>query len=124
MIEQRSLFKLRVLDIRMKGEEPSRQLQHVVDVARLIRAAIYALSQLIRWSKIFVFTVTTGRVTVIVNHRIPKELSGNAIVLLAAVHILLQHTDHLRHLSVTVMSFQFIFATFERIQECLVIEMM
>src|SRR4026207_1160002 len=57
VIEQRSLLKLRVLDIWMNGKETARHLQHVVDIAGLIRPAVDALGELIRWSKIFILAV-------------------------------------------------------------------
>src|ERR1051326_7813383 len=124
VIEQRSLLKLRVLDIRMNREKTSRHLQQVVNVARLIRAAIHTLGQLIRWSKVFILAVTTGRVTVIVDDCVPEKLGRYAIVFVTTVVILLQHAEHLRYLRVSVLTFQLICQAFEWIQQGLLTEMM
>src|SRR5689334_7335814 len=108
----------------MNCEKTPRHFQHVVDVARLVRAAVDALGQLIGWSKVFILAVATGRVSVIVDYRVPKELRRRTVLFIAAVNILLQHAEHLRHVRVAVLSFQLVFATFERLKESFVIETM
>ena len=73
MIEQRALFKLGILHLRVDGEKTPRHLQHVVDVAALVGAPFDAIAKLVRWAKVFIASVAAGRVTVMQSHRVPEE---------------------------------------------------
>ncbi|HEX6718688.1 MAG TPA: hypothetical protein VF088_16395 [Pyrinomonadaceae bacterium] len=46
MIEQSSLFKLRIFDTGVNGEKTASHLQHVIDIARLVGPSVYALGEL------------------------------------------------------------------------------
>src|ERR1044072_8038437 len=124
VIEQRSLFKLRILDVGMNGKQTARHLQHVVDVAGLICSPVYALGELIGWSEVFVFAVPARGVCMIVDYCVPKELGRRAFRLLAGVNVLHQHSEHLRNLRVAMLSGEFIFAALEGIEKGVVIEAM
>src|SRR5262249_36789785 len=124
VIEQRSFFKLRILDIRMNGEETTRHLQHVVNIARLVGPSVHALRQLIRRSEVFVFAVSTSGVSVIVDNSIPKELGCRALGLLAGVDVLHQHSEHFWNLRIAMLPGELVFAAFERIEKRVVIEAM
>src|SRR5207245_666224 len=54
VIEQSALFKLGIFDVWMNREKASRHLEHVIDVAAFIGAAVHALAQLIGRAKVFV----------------------------------------------------------------------
>ncbi len=122
VIEQSSLVKLCILDVRMNSEETSSHLQHVIHIARFVGPSIHALRQLIGWSKVLVFAMSTRGVCVIVDDCIPKELGRRTVRLLAGVDVLHQHSEHFRNLCVAMLSGQLVFAAFEGIEKGVVIE--
>src|SRR5215813_2369241 len=124
VIEQCPFFILRILDVGLERKKRSRHFEHVVDVATLVRPAIDSFRQLIRRTEIFVFAVSARSVTMIVDHDIPKVLSGNSVAVVAGVQILFQHAQHLRHIRVTVLSGQLVFSTLEWIHKSVMIEVM
>src|SRR6185503_5814987 len=91
MIEQRSLFKLRILHLGLYREKLPRHLEHVVNVATLVRAAIDAFAQLVRWSKVFILAMASRRIGVIIHDGVPKELSCDSVCFIARIDVTHQH---------------------------------
>src|SRR4029450_8998478 len=83
VIEQRSFFEFRVTNIRMNRKKAPRHLEQVVNVAAFISAPVDTLAELVRWTKVLVLSMPTRGIAVIVDYRIPKELSSDAIGLIA-----------------------------------------
>ena len=73
MIEQRALVEVRVVRVGREREQPPRELEHVVDVARLARAAVDARAQLVGRAEVLGEPVPAGGVAVMLRDAIPEE---------------------------------------------------
>src|SRR5580765_2189468 len=124
MIEQRPLFKLGVFNLRVNREQRPRHLQHVVDIATLIRATLNPVAELVRRTKIFVTTVTTRGVAVMQRDCVPEKLRGRAVRLITGVDVPREIANHLWHLGVSMQTRKDVFVSRQWITHGLMIEMM
>ena len=123
VIEEGAFVELRVPDVGLQREEPPRQLEHVVDVAGLRRAAVDDAAQLIRFPEVLVLPVPAGREGVVAHDAIPEEGRRRPVVTIAGVRVADRRPEELRHLRVAVQAVQPILAVRERVEHRAVIEL-
>src|SRR5215471_4937071 len=87
MIEQCALVKLRIFDVRVKGEESPSHLEHVIDVAGFCRAAINSLAEFVGFAEIFVFAMSAGRIAVVLGDAVPEKPGGEAVAGIACINV-------------------------------------
>ena len=104
VIEQRPLVEVGVDRVGPEREQPARELQHVVVVARLAGAAVDASAQLIGRPEVLGEAVTAGRVAVVLHDAVPEEAGGEDVAGVADVSVPRRRSDQLRDLTVAVLA--------------------
>ena len=123
VVEQRPLVEFGVPHVGLEREQPARQLEHVVDVARLGRAAVDDVAQPIGLAEVLILPVTAGREGVVTDDAIPEERRGGSIVAIAGVGVTHGRSQELRHLGVAVQTGEPILAAGERVDDRAVVEL-
>ncbi len=122
VVEERALLEVGVADVGLEREQRARHLDQVVDVARLGRAAVDHVAQLVGLAEVLVAAVPAGGEGVVVHHLVPEELRGRAFALAAGVLVLHQRAEQLGHQRVAVLAGEDVLATRERVDDRLVVE--
>jgi len=95
VVEQRALVELGVADIRLPREQLPRELEHVVDVARLRRPALGDVAQQVRLAEVLVLAVAAGGKRVVIDDAIPEVGGRGAIAGGAGIGIALRRAGGL-----------------------------
>ena len=123
MVEQRALVEFGVANIRLPREQLSRELQHVVDVARLRGAALGDVAQQVGLAEVLVLAVATRRERVVIDDAIPERGGGGLVGTIAGVGIARGRADGLGHLRVAVQAAERILPALQRVHDGLVLEL-
>ncbi len=123
MIEQSAFVEVGIVGIGSDREQQSRQLQHVVDVARLRGPPVDTAAQLAGRSEVFVGTVSARRESVVLHDAIPEEGCSQYVFRCPNVRVPIRRTDELGHLRVAVRPSQVVLMAHERLDERLVLEL-
>ena len=123
VIEQRPLVVVGVVRVGPEGEEPARQLEHVVDVARLGGTPVDPIAQLVRRAEVLVLAVPAAREAVVLHHAIPEEPRGEQIGGRVRVQKAGGRAEDLGDLRVGVRAGEVVLMAFERLEERAVLEL-
>ena len=123
MVEQRALVEFGVANIRLPREQLSRELQHVVDVARLRGAALGDVAQQVGLAEVLVLAVATRCERVVIDDAIPERGGGGLVGTIAGVGIARGRADGLGHLRVAVQAAERILPALQRVHDGLVLEL-
>ena len=117
MIEERPLVEVGVMRIRTQREEPARELEHIIHVARLGRASVHEVVQLIRLAEMFVFAMPTSGEAMMLYHAVPEEACSQDVLCIACVSEAIRRANHFGNLSVAVLAVKDILVAFKRFRE-------
>src|SRR4051812_19952841 len=113
VVEESTLLEVRIERIGAEREQPARQLEHVVDVARLAGAAVDAMAQLIWRSEVLGQPMSTRRVAVMLRDAVPEERRGENVFGIADVAIASRRSDELRDLAVAMLAVEVVLMPLE-----------
>src|SRR5437660_474190 len=107
----------------MDREQTAGHFQHVIDVAAFVGASFNPIAKLVRWSKVFVTSVSTCRVTVMQRYRVPEKFRRRAVGFITGVDVTRQIAQELRYLRVAVQARKDVFPPRQWVKHGVMIEM-
>ena len=122
VIEERALVEVGVERVGTEPEEPTRELEHVVVVARLARAAVHAIAQLVGIAEILREPVSARGVRVMLYDAIPEERRRFDVGGVAGVAVTHRGAHELRDLTVAVLAVEVVLMALEGVGESAMFE--
>ena len=123
VVEQRALVEVGVVRVGVQGEQLPGELEHVVDVARLARAAVDEIAELVRRSEVLILPVAAGGEAVMLGDLVPEERGSHQVGWVPGIDEPLQRPDELGDLRVAVRAAEVVLVTLQRLDEHVVLEL-